>query len=43
MVLSSFDTYVFAKKQCIRLLQAHFSYFFDKPMGEVMPDRVLQT
>jgi len=36
-------TYVAANKQCIRLLQAYFPYFFDKPMGEVVSDRLLRT
>jgi len=43
MVLKSLDTYVAANKQCMRLLQAHFPYFFDKPLGGVVADRVLQT
>jgi len=36
--LTSLDTYVAANKQCIRLLQAHFLYFFDKPMGGVVAE-----
>jgi len=42
MVLTSLDTYVAANKRCMRLLQAHFPYFFVKPMGAVVADRVLQ-
>jgi len=33
IVITSLDTYVAANKQCIRLLQAHFPYFFRQANG----------